>query len=101
MVDGYLLLSLPIYKQTRRGNNATSFPIPGYVLFCWVVHETLPLLWPLLFFAFTRCLKNFLSYSSFRKDQTVEWPKREGARGEAEFRGPPSRRGHNQGWERR
>lgn len=32
MVDGYLLLSLPIYKQTRRGNDAASFPIPGYVL---------------------------------------------------------------------
>lgn len=51
MVDGYLLLSLPIYKQTRRGNDAASFPIPGYVLFCWVVPKTLPLLWPLLFLA--------------------------------------------------
>ena len=51
MVDGYLLFSLPIYKQTRRGNAATSFPIPGYVLFCWVVHKALPLLWPVLFLA--------------------------------------------------
>lgn len=30
------------------------------------------------FFAFTRYSKNFLSYSSFRKDQTVEWPKEKG-----------------------